>query len=90
MATDYEISSDGRTVWINGVDSMLGRFGPYGIDVHVAGECTNASCIPGLTDSSSWVRFKELMLSIHNIAVPDRYKPKASDRRYLCPSKSHI
>ena len=40
---DYEIVTDGRTVWVN-TGELLGRFGPNGIDVHKDGVCAGDGC----------------------------------------------
>ncbi len=71
---DYEISYDGRTVWINR-EMLLGRFSETGVDVHVEGKCVGGSCSPGPTSRASWYNFRVLMLLHHQIDVPSEYLP---------------
>jgi hypothetical protein len=75
IGDDYEISYDGRTVWVNR-DALLGRFSRTGIDIHINGVCGDETCIPGLTNVGSWNKFKSLMMAMHQIEVGDKYMPK--------------
>lgn len=72
----YFIETDGRTVWINGLDGLWGRFGPNGVDVHEHGVCAGDGCIPGPTNLKSWDTFKLQMQRVHGIRISDRYKPR--------------
>lgn len=74
-AEPHEISTDGRTVWINGAVGLLGRFSWTGIDVHVDARCVDDSCEPGPCTLEHWSRFKEKMIEYHGIRVSDDYMP---------------
>ena len=77
----YDISTDGRTVWVNGAMGLLGRFGVFGIDIHRPaleqleyGECLY--CTQQWTTAEDWKTFQQKMEEHFGIYVPDRYKPK--------------
>jgi len=72
---EFEISTDGVTVWVNGPEYLLGRFGRLGIDVHSAtgGECQY--CTHGDTSRFDWYVFCGAMAQFHQIDVPDTYMP---------------
>lgn len=76
----YEITSDGRTVWINNI-SCIGRFGRGGIDIHkdlsqqVSGESECLYCTHGLPTDKDWVTFQEKMKELHGVDVPDKHRP---------------
>lgn len=77
---DYEILSDGNTVWINS-PAAIGRFGRFGIDIHRSlgeqsekGECLH--CTHGQTDNSSWKEFVVKMQEHYGITVGEEHKPK--------------
>ena len=57
------VECDGRTLWVNG-PVMLGRFSPFGIDVHTDGVCS--ACKTGSVDFAEFVR---LMKKHHDIDV---------------------
>lgn len=80
---EYDITTDGITVWVNGPYSLLGRFGKMGVDIHHAHEpglwpmpaseclfCTHAQ-----TTRQDWGLFVEKMLQLHGVKVPDKYLP---------------
>jgi hypothetical protein len=76
----HEITTDGRTVWVNGVSSLLGRFGLQGIDVHRPlieqedrGECLH--CTHGPTTRADWDVFVQKMREHFGIAVAAKYMP---------------
>ncbi len=71
-----QIRSDGRTVWVNSPEQLLGRFSRMGIDVHVDGACAGDGCKPGPCTVEHWDTFKREMLRVHQINVSDRYIPK--------------
>ena len=75
MVTDYDVRTDGRTCWVNGL-TMLGRFSKMGIDIHVNSQCLPETCMPGPCTKKHWRQFQYLMLEHHEIDVPDKYMPK--------------
>jgi|HubBroStandDraft_2_1064218.scaffolds.fasta_scaffold496597_2 hypothetical protein len=77
----HEITSDGKTVWINGPDGLLGRFGPHGIDIHRPlrdqsehGECLH--CTHVKTSPADWDIFCAKMQEHFGIQVPPSYLPE--------------
>jgi len=77
----HDISTDGRTVWVNSVDGLLGRFGLQGIDIHrplseqrTQGECLH--CTHGPTTRADWDVFVVKMREHFRIDVPKKYMPK--------------
>ncbi len=83
MPVLHEITSDGRTVWVNGSDGLLGRFGPNGIDVHQpmsvqvqrGNECLH--CTHEKTTLDDWHVFVAKMKEHFDIDVPAEHMPKA-------------
>lgn len=81
---DFEITSDGRTVWVNANCGMcVGRFTKNHVDIHAsAKEQMNGvhclDCFPsrGKSLDESWKQFKESMLTHHKVEIPEIYKPK--------------
>jgi hypothetical protein len=78
----HDITTDGRTVWVNGEGGLLGRFGPRGIDVHrpmgeqsANGECLY--CTHSHTSAADWDTFVAKMAEHFSIVVPPRFKPRA-------------
>lgn len=81
----HEISTDGRTVWINsGVTGMaIGRFGVNAIDIHThdAGACLDCSVGSGGSDLLpettilDWHKFKRGVRHHFGIEVPDSFLP---------------
>jgi hypothetical protein len=77
---EYDISTDGRTVWVNGA-SLLGRFGLMGIDIHRPlleqvehGECL--FCTQGETTREDWDLFVVKMEEHYGIRVAARWLPR--------------
>lgn len=75
-----EITSDGKTVWVN-TDINLGRFGAHAVDVHHDAEgqgagkhCLDCFLRTGDLDAD-WARFKAGMLAHHGVTVSDIHKP---------------
>ena len=77
---DVEFLADGRTVWVNGTDGLIGRFCKRGIDVHKGGMCVTGSCIPGPCTRAHWEQFKALMLEHHGVDVWDKHMPEYLER----------
>lgn len=82
MLGDCEISTDGKTVWINGPDGCcLGRFSKNGIDIHkiaklqeTDGQCID--CEKGPTDIAAWHRFQLGMFAAHAVTVSAKFTPE--------------
>ena len=78
---DYciDISTDGRTVWVNGADgSCIGRFSKrFGLDVHksatdqMAGGSQCLHCTHEPAGPAAWSQFREQMQLHYKIDVPD-------------------
>lgn len=77
----FELLSDGRTVWVNTSVCAVGRFGPYGIDVHrtlqaqMEGQPECLACTHGLTNLDDWRRFQSLMQQHYSVTIPDHHMP---------------
>lgn len=81
---DIDITSDGRTVWVNTSAGCIGRFGKAGIDIHrsmndqaAKGECL--FCTHGPTTKQDWTTFVEKMNEFYGVLVgpehmPDRFR----------------
>ena len=80
---EVEVLDDGRTVWVNHCSGYaIGRFGPYGIDVHrtieeysSGSECL--ACTHGETHLNAWRQFQALMQEHYAVTVSDRHMPSA-------------
>lgn len=86
----YEVSSDGRRVWVNSLTTCasVARFSVFGelvmVDVHnephlqaERGECLD--CCNGSDLEKLWAHFKEALEKHYGIQVPDRHKPRRND-----------
>lgn len=74
------IHTDGITVWVNGPEGLLGRFGRYGIDIHrpleeqtTGGECL--FCTHSRVTPRDWDLFCQKMLEHFDIDV-SAHKPR--------------
>jgi hypothetical protein len=72
---EYEITTNGATVWVNGATGLLGRFGIHGIDIHrkleeqsEKGQCL--FCTHETTTGHDWMTFVAKMKEFHGIEVP--------------------
>ena len=74
-----EFLKDSDTLWVNGLDGLIARFGPRGIDIHLGGSCAGGYCTHGKTTSEDWEVFKQKMLEIHGVVVTDKHKPSRLD-----------
>lgn len=79
---DYDVTSDGQTVWVNGPGgACLGRFGKFGIDVHktIEEQQNGASqclfCIHAMTTLADWEAFRVSMELHHLVKVGDNHRP---------------
>ena len=78
----FEISGDGRTVWVNGPDGCnVARFSARaGIDVHKRTEdqMRDSTVCIDCSPEPDWDRFVAAVEQAHGIRVPSRYKPKGA------------
>jgi len=76
----YEIRTDGRTVWINATDGLIGRFSPLGIDVHANPgsheHCLDCRSVKQLVDP--WAVFVLSMREHHNVVLGKSMQPEWS------------
>ncbi len=73
----HQITTDGKTVWINSPEVCLGRFSPQGIDVHRTAEQqieSGISCL-ACTPEPDWDSFVASMKESHDITVEVNYRP---------------
>lgn len=72
----YEISSDGNTVWVNG-SICVGRFCRHGIDVDesIVAKMTTSAYPEGGMRLADWRVFQTLMRDHYNVEVDDRHAP---------------
>jgi hypothetical protein len=74
------ITSDGVTVWINGSEGAIARFGRMGIDIHTMDTTGCLFCTHEPTDQlHHWWLFQDKVREHYNIVVyddhmPDRFK----------------
>lgn len=87
---DFEVTSDGRTVWVNNSEGTnVARFGTLGVDIHhtLAKQselgvqclyCTHARPSP-----EDWQTFRAKLMELHGVHMPDFYRPSwvAVDKR---------
>lgn len=67
---------DAKTLWINGPEGLLARFGMLGIDIHKDNGCAGGYCTHRLTTREDWELFKVKVAEIHGIIVGDRHMPE--------------
>lgn len=76
----HQVLSDGRTVWVNDATGYaVARFSSKGIDIHQAAGCDGGECLfctHEETSDADWVLFRQKMVELKNIYVPERHKPK--------------
>jgi hypothetical protein len=77
----HDITSDGKTVWVNSAMGCIGRFGLQGIDIHrpmdeqlTAGQCLH--CTHGPVTRAHWDEFVVKMKEFFSIEVPAEFLPK--------------
>lgn len=71
--SDIQFQTDGRTVWVNGPEGLIGRWSEFRGDVHSADTSACVAC--GKTSWNEWV---DEMFEAHGVIVPARYQPPAS------------
>jgi hypothetical protein len=76
-----EVTSDGQTVWVNGSNGAIGRFGVLGVDIHNEANDDCLDCSHKRTTIEDWHYFVEAMVRIYSIdektlraAMPERLK----------------
>ena len=78
---EVQILHDGRTVWVNDKEGNIGRFGPFGVDVHrtiaeqIATGTECLACTHGPTHLPDWREFQALMQEHHGVTVSDDHMP---------------
>ena len=77
---DYEIASDGRTVWLNRLTidpRCVGRFHRFGFDVleSVAPLSPVPIDLRARTRSGDWRRFQRLMQRHYAVTISDDHRP---------------
>ena len=80
-----QVISDGYTVWVNGRDGLISRFGMAGIDIHkslVEQESGNEClfCTHGRTTIADWELFKQKMLELYGATISDEHRPMRLQR----------
>ncbi len=75
LVTDYRITSDGVTVWVNSPEGAIARFGRQGIDIHTMDTTRCLFCRLGPVEESDWRLFQLKMLEHYGIDVGDEYTP---------------
>lgn len=84
MIDGYEVSTDTRTVWINGPSGAVGRFGVNAIDVHNDKNNACIDCSKGSggdeklpeTNIIDWYVFKRAILQHFELEIPDSFCPR--------------
>lgn len=71
----FSIQSDGKTVWVHGIQGTVGRFGPRGIDIHSSDTSKCLLCTHGPTEAQEWNVFVEKMREIYGVEIADEHKP---------------
>lgn len=80
----YQISSDGKTVWVNSPKGMcVGRFTRNHVDTHhdlerqlEGNHCLDCFSGVGKPVTDSWEHFKNAMSNHYSVTIPEVYKPK--------------
>lgn len=77
MPGPFDIRSDGTTVWVDGLDGSLGRFGPRGSDVHRTGAEQAAGLGHCLACSTTpdWIEFIKAMREHHGCVISGLHEP---------------
>lgn len=78
---EVQILYDGRRVWVNDPEGNIGRFGPFGVDVHrtiseqmaTGKECL--ACTHGPTHLEDWRNFQALMREHYGVTISDDFMP---------------
>lgn len=79
--SEVEITTDGKTIWVNDEISCIGRFSRFGIDIHTSFKEQNSGkecllCTHSKPNQDDWERFIEGMKKFHNVEVDNTLKPE--------------
>lgn len=79
---NYEVSSDGETVWVNGIVGCVARFGPTGYDWNngdtvgaAKGSETFGFSTRRQTNTKDWKSFVGMVEEMFEIALSDSHRP---------------
>lgn len=81
LGDDIEVTTDDRTVWVNGPTHNLGRFCPISYEVFGSTEEDPEFWTPlsvriiHVRQMSAWNNFVALMKSRHGVEIPFSYRP---------------
>jgi predicted methyltransferase len=73
--TLLDVRSDGRVVWVDGIQGCVGRFGERGIDIHTADTTACLHCTHGSTSAEDWLVFQQKMLEHYDVVITDEHRP---------------
>lgn len=74
-----EITTDGKTVWVNSEHGCIGRFTNRLAEVMQNPNSEKFSTYQseiGMSGDKNWEWFQKTMLDKHNVTVPDELKPE--------------
>ena|ERR1700722_16931186 len=73
----YQISTDGVTVWVNGKDGCVARFGAYAGEITLAGgRPLLIIALPPDMRSTQWNLFVEKVEAVYGVKIPEAFMPK--------------
>ncbi len=75
----YEVSSDGKTVWVNGV-GCVARFGKVTHEIYsdvmvVPAFLHSKAHMDGIPTMSDWLDFVDRVFDAYKVAVEDKHRP---------------
>ncbi len=73
VSKTYEISTDGRTVWVNGPEGCVARFSKRGMEVP-APECAGGQLSRASGTLQDWKYFQEALQRM-GIKIDDSFQP---------------
>jgi hypothetical protein len=73
MGKKYEVTGDGRTVWVNSKERCIGRFCPVSYEIFFEhGQTTHMNNNP----VKDWERFVDEMGKYHHVIFDDECRPE--------------
>lgn len=79
---DFQIVSDGRTVWVNAdTGECVARFSHFGIDIHrrvneqIAGKPECLLCTHERPGTAEWITFTEFVETTYKVKIAAKHKP---------------